>query len=151
MNTTTGSTSQEILGISAEELAGYTKEDIKEMIEKVQSGIQGETLSEEEIKAATETIYKEVKMIDKFGTVKKDGKEIRLTGDATPSNRVFFGWWGDASEGESYTDEWVADGIDENGNDVQVYWQFDQIKGEEPEDASNLPFDDEHVSEIREN
>lgn len=83
-----------------------------------------------------------------FGTVNHNGKVITLTDQAVLSNRVFTSWWGDASEGESYTAEYHANGVDENGNDVMVYWQFDEIKGQEPEDESNYPWDDEHVSKV---
>lgn len=56
---TTGSTSHEVLGISASELKGYTVEQIKSMIEGVQEGVQGEHLTTEAIAEATEEIYEE--------------------------------------------------------------------------------------------
>jgi hypothetical protein len=59
MKTTTGSASQEILGTDASELAGLSKEEIRKMIDDVQEGIQGETLSETDRDEAAEAIYNE--------------------------------------------------------------------------------------------
>jgi hypothetical protein len=85
----------------------------------------------------------------KYGSVTHEGQTYTLTDVATHSNRPFPGWWGDASENEpSYTDEWVCAAIDADGNEYDVYWQFDAIKGEEPEDAGNLPWDDENISRV---
>lgn len=67
-----------------------------------------------------------------FGTVEHAGREYTLTTIADFSNRVFVGWWGDASEGEPYTVEFCADAIDTAGDAYTVYWQFDAVKGEEP-------------------
>lgn len=71
-----------------------------------------------------------------FGTATIDGITYTLTGQAELSNRVFPNWWGDAKEGESYISEWEAPGVDADGNDVIVRWQFDEIKGSETEPDS---------------
>lgn len=76
------------------------------------------------------------------------GKKITVEDEAVLSNRVFTGWWGDAEEGDEYTAEYHANGTDEDGNSVMVYWQFGEIKGEEVEDASDYPWDAEHVSKV---
>lgn len=52
-------TSNEILGISASELTGYSVEEIAAMIERVQSGTQDGNMTADEIQEAAETIYKE--------------------------------------------------------------------------------------------
>jgi hypothetical protein len=65
------------------------------------------------------------------------------------SNRLFDGGYQGAQWGEEYTTEFVADAIDEDGYQYSVYWQFQTTKGEEPEDLSNYPWDDEHVSRVR--
>lgn len=75
-------------------------------------------------------------------TITFEGKTYTLQGDADYTNRVFTGWWGDASEGESYTTEFDAPAIDADGNRYEVVWQFQVVKGEEPEDLSNLDWGD---------
>lgn len=84
----------------------------------------------------------------KFGTVTHEGTAYTLAEVATLSNRPFAGWWGDAEDGDEYTSEWVARAIDDAGDEYQVYWQFDAIKGEEPEDDGNWPWDDEHIARV---
>ena len=69
----------------------------------------------------------------KFGTVTHDGKTYWLTSQAEYSNRVFNGWWGDASEGEQYWTEFDCEAVDDAGNTYRVVWQFSVTKGEEPE------------------
>lgn len=89
------------------------------------------------------------KLADKFGTVTYKGQRLALAEQATPSNRVFSGWWGDAEENDGrYTAEYQASAVDTKGNSYMVYWQFDQIKGQEPGDESDYPFDNNHISRI---
>lgn len=84
-----------------------------------------------------------------YGTVNSyKGKTYRLTEYATLSNRVFPGWFGDAEDGKTYTAEYQAMAVDKSGNECIVYWQFDTVKGEEPEDESNYPWDDSHVTNV---
>lgn len=80
-----------------------------------------------------------------FGEVEFDGKKYALIQQAYQSNRVFHGWFGDAGDGETYTDEWEASAIDKDGNEYKVSWQWDMVKGEEPEDGSNYPWFDENI------
>lgn len=82
------------------------------------------------------------------GEVHHDGQLYDLVEDATPTNRAFPGGWGDASEGEFYTAEYGAAAVDQEGKPVKVVWQFDETKGREPEDESNYPWDDEHISNV---
>lgn len=85
-----------------------------------------------------------------YGTVIYDGQEYALLEPAQLSNRVFPGWWGDAIEEEpEYTSEWQAQAIDGEGNRHYVVWQFDAVKYQEPEDDSNWPWDDEHVTAVK--
>ena len=85
-------------------------------------------------------------LAQKFGKVAHEGKEYTLAQVADYSNRVFPGWWGDVQEGEEYTAEFSASAYDNDGNSYMIYWQFDSVKGQEPEDLSNYPWDDEHIS-----
>lgn len=75
-----------------------------------------------------------------FGTVTFEGKTYWLTEVADFSNRVFDGWFGDAEEGEAYTTEFKAEAIDAEGNEYVVTWQFETVKGNEPEDNGNWPW-----------
>lgn len=68
-----------------------------------------------------------------FGTVAHEGNVYWLTQHPDYSNRPFGGWWGDAQEGESYTAEFEADAVDGAGDVYRVRWQFEVVKGEEPE------------------
>ncbi len=52
-------TSNEILGVSASELTGYTVEELAEMIRQVQAGTQDGNMTADEIQEAAETICKE--------------------------------------------------------------------------------------------
>ncbi|AUS03582.1 hypothetical protein [Paenibacillus larvae] len=67
-----------------------------------------------------------------------EGKEFKLTGDADFTNRVLGGWYtdfNDASEGEEYQFEMSAPGLDNEGNEVTVYWIFTDIKGEKGKES----------------
>lgn len=70
----------------------------------------------------------------RFGSYELDGKTYYASRQMERTNRVFPGWFGDASEGNEYADEWSAPGYDEQGNKVEIYMVFTQIKGEEMED-----------------
>jgi hypothetical protein len=85
-----------------------------------------------------------------FGSVIYQGREYILTCQAYQSNRVFSGWFGDAEEGESYTDEWEATATDRQGNQFAVVWQWEIVKGEEPEDGGDLPFRDSNIVKVKE-
>jgi nitrogen regulatory protein PII-like uncharacterized protein len=49
--------SYEVLGISPDEMKGFSIEEIKNFIRKIQEGIQGEQLSEEEIEDSALQIW----------------------------------------------------------------------------------------------
>lgn len=87
-------------------------------------------------------------MATDFGSCTYEGKDYILTDQAFLSNRLFPGWWGDAQEGEHYTAEYHATATDAEGYNYLVYWQFDAVKGAEPEDESNYPWDDAHISRV---
>ena len=82
-------------------------------------------------------------------TISYKGKEYALACDAFLSNRVFHGWWGDVEEGETYTAEYEAY-ASTDGDDARyvVRWHFDAVKGEEPEDESNWPWDDLNIVSV---
>lgn len=83
-----------------------------------------------------------------YGEIEYEGKAYALTEQAVLSNRVFPGWWGDAKAGESYTAEYQAHAMDCDGRKYLVRWQFETVKGEEPEDESYYPFDDDQVTQL---
>jgi hypothetical protein len=56
---TISKTSFEALGISPDELTGLTLAEITDLIHKVQDGVQGEKMTEEEITDAALIIYNE--------------------------------------------------------------------------------------------
>ena len=68
-----------------------------------------------------------------FGTVKFNGIEYALTGQADFTNRLLPGGYtnySDASDGEKYDFEMSASAIDSEGNEITVYWVFENTKGE---------------------
>ena len=80
-------------------------------------------------------------MATTYGTLEHNGKTYMMTGQSELTNRVFPNWWGDAAEGETYISEWFAPAVDVDGNEYQVIWQFDQVRGDEQEPDS-LNWDD---------
>lgn len=80
-----------------------------------------------------------------YGEVEYQGKEYTLAEQATLSNRMFPGWFGDAEEGEPYTAEYQAAAVDNGGESYMVLWHFETVRGEEPWDESDYPFDNDHV------
>jgi hypothetical protein len=76
-----------------------------------------------------------------FGKVTLDGKTYSMTAQAELTNRVFTGWFGEAAGGETYWSEWSAPAVDTDENEYEVYWQFEQIKGDEQE-PDTLNWDD---------
>lgn len=97
----------------------------------------------------TDASYRE--LARKYGTVeiKYLGLELTfwLTDRAELSNSVFDGWFGDAQEGESYIAEYCSPAIDMHGDHYKICWQFEAVKGEEPE-PDTYPFDNDHISHI---
>ena len=81
-----------------------------------------------------------------FGTATFEGKTYTLDCVAYLTNNVFLGWFGDAAEGESYTAEYEATAHDTDGTNYGIRWQFETVKGQEPEDESDYPFDDQHIT-----
>lgn len=69
-----------------------------------------------------------------MATVSYQGKNYKLIGDISATNRVFSGWWGDAKNGEEYIAEYSAPAVGDDGEEYVIRWQFDVIKGDEPED-----------------
>lgn len=65
--------------------------------------------------------------------IELNGKTYMGDGEAAETNRVFPGWAGDAPEGESYVSEWAESAIDDGGHLVSIIYQFDLIKGGEPD------------------
>lgn len=72
-------------------------------------------------------------------------KVLKLVSEdlCSPSNRVFPGWDGDVKDGEEYHSEWIDYARDSEGNEYKITWQFPVIKGCEPEDDGEWPWDDD--------
>lgn len=67
-----------------------------------------------------------------YGEVRFEGKEIILTSIADFTNRMLYSNnMHEVEEGETFEAEMSAEGIDEEGNRVVVYWIFSFIKGAE--------------------
>ena len=73
--------------------------------------------------------------------------EIEVTQEAYASNRLFFGCFSNAEEGEEYTTEWILRGRDADGERWEVTYHFTETKGEES-DADGLPWGDEFIVKI---
>ena len=83
-----------------------------------------------------------------YGEIEYKDATYQLTEQATLTNRVFTGWFGDAEEGEEYQAEYKADALSENGYQYTVYWKFPVVKGDEEEDESNYPWEDENIDRV---
>lgn len=79
----------------------------------------------------------------KNGEVEFQGKSYALLGEAELTDRVFPGWFGDAAAGETYTTEYSAPAIGEDGEEYVVRWRFEVVKDEEP-DADTLDWTRPH-------
>lgn len=68
-----------------------------------------------------------------FGSYEFEGKTYYAARQMEYTNRVFPGCYNDAKDGDEYTSEWSTPGYDENGNRVEIYMEFEEVKGEEVE------------------
>ena len=85
-----------------------------------------------------------------FGRVVYNARVYDLLEPASISGRQFNGGWMDAEDGGAYTIEYSCAATDNAGDEVIVYWQFPEIKGSEPEDQSDYPWeDDSHIVMVR--
>lgn len=75
---------------------------------------------------------------------------IELTSDdeCFLSNYVFPGWHGDAAEGEEYTSQWQVYAEGSDGERYLITWDFPAVKGQEPEDDGDWPWDNEQYMSI---
>lgn len=67
----------------------------------------------------------------------EEGRTYYATRQMEFTNREFLGCFEEAEEGEEYVSEYSAPGYDENGNPVEIFMMFTEIKGEEV-DPENL-------------
>lgn len=72
-----------------------------------------------------------------FGSYQFEGRTCYATRQMEFTNREFPGCFEEAEEGEEYVSEYSAPGYDENGNPVEIFMMFTEIKGEEV-DPENL-------------
>ena len=84
----------------------------------------------------------------KYGHVVVNGNRYNLTSQAELSGLLVPGGWETVSDGETYTAEWRADGLDDHGNLVVVYWQWAEVRGDELEDASGYDFSDDNIDRV---
>lgn len=75
---------------------------------------------------------------------------IELTSDdeCFLTNYVFPGWHGDAAEGEEYTSQWQVYAEDSDGERYLITWGFPAVKGQEPEDDGDWPWDNEQYMSV---
>lgn len=72
-----------------------------------------------------------------FGSYQFEGKAYYATRQMEFTSRGSLGCFEEAEEGEGYVSEYSAPGYDENGNPVEIFMMFTEIKGEEV-DPENL-------------
>lgn len=72
-----------------------------------------------------------------FGSYDFEGHTYYAARQMELTNRLFAGCYNDAEDGDEYTEEYSAPGYDENGNPVEIFMTFTQVKGEEI-DPENL-------------
>lgn len=72
-----------------------------------------------------------------FGSYEFEGQTYYAACQMELTNRLFDGCYNDAEDGDEYTEEYSALGYDENGNPVEIFMAFPQVKGEEV-DPENL-------------
>lgn len=79
----------------------------------------------------------------------EDGKletiELNSDDECFLTNRVFPGWWGDVSDGEEYQSEWACYAEDKDGERYKIVWMFPAVKGDEPEDGGDWPWDNDEL------
>lgn len=92
--------------------------------------------------------YDYVACAKRHGEIEYKGKKYALVADATLTNRAFTNCWSDAEIGEEYTAEFSAKVIDADGEEYEAYWQFDAVKGEEPEDDGEWPWDNKNITRV---
>lgn len=66
-----------------------------------------------------------------FGSYEFEGQTYYAACQMELTNRLFDGCYNDAEDGDEYTEEYSAPGYDENGNPVEIFMAFPQVKGEE--------------------
>lgn len=66
-----------------------------------------------------------------FGSYDFEGHTYYAARQMELTNRLFAGCYNDAEDGDEYTEEYSAPGYDENGNPVEIFMTFTQVKGEE--------------------
>lgn len=80
-----------------------------------------------------EKLYEKIREENKM---EFEGRTYTLTGDAEITGTELdsrFTNYHEAQNGEAYDFEMAAPALDEEGNEVMVYWVFENIKGEEKE------------------
>jgi hypothetical protein len=87
--------------------------------------------------------------MDNKDTVTFKGKTYSLDTQAEPTSRLFDGGFQSAKEGETYTDEWGAYATGPDGEQVMIVWQWQMVKGQEPEDGGDYPWLDSNIVAAR--
>lgn len=76
----------------------------------------------------------------KYGFYYFAGTQYAATAQPELTNRAWDGGWTGAADGDDYTAEWSAPGVDKDGLEVVITWHFEEIKGQENE-PENLNWD----------
>jgi len=131
--------------ISLENQAVFTITECKEIYEKRMSKSEWYYVDDvEELEKIEEKEKENEDYYIEYQIEKGRLKRLTLTVEEETqlTNELFFGSAHDTFDGDEYTQEWVAEAHDENGELFKVYWNFDVLKGSEP-DKSQLKFEDE--------
>lgn len=88
-------------------------------------------------------------MKEDFGTIKYNGLIYALLRQACPTGRSFTRCFSDVEVGEVYTDEWHAPATGPDGKLYWVTWQWDTVKGQEPEDGGDYPWYDSNIVSVK--
>lgn len=115
-------------------------EAIEEVVTPAAEETKEEEKEESEDKIITTEDGEEINLTAlecEFGSYDFEGKTYYAARQMELTNRLFDGCYNDAEEGEEYISEYSAPGYDENGNPVEIFMTFTQVKGEEI-DPENL-------------
>ena len=52
------------------------------------------------------------------------------------------GTWGELADGDEYIAEWACNAVCSGGDSYIIYWHFQAVKGQEPADDADWPWDE---------
>lgn len=81
-------------------------------------------------------------------TVTFKNQTYTIDGEGYPTCAVFAHSIHSAADGETYTDQWQDRGTDSHGNRVIITWEWEMVRGEEPEDGGDYPWYDSNIVRV---